>query len=326
MNEQRVAVVIVNHNGAGVLDRALACIDRQTRPFDRVIVVDNASSDGSATGLASSVEVVALDDNVGFAAGNNRGIERAADCAWIALVNPDAYLAEDWLERMLEAALSTGAGSVGCVLVDEGDRSRLDGVADVYHLSGLAWRRMHGAPRSLAPTERAEIFGPCAAAALYDRAALLEVGAFEERFFCYLEDVDLAFRLRLRGYSSVYEPSAVAYHVGSALTGSDSAFTIYHVSRNLVWTFLRDVPSPLVRYLPQHLLVNVSTMISLARAGHGRTVLRAKRDAVRGIPWALRTRREIQGSRRVEAAQIRRHVLSGARGYLAAQREVRGWR
>lgn len=321
----RVAAVLVNFNGGAVLAEALRCIAAQTRPFDRVVVVDNASSDGSHAGLGSGVEVLALDRNIGFAAGNNRGIERVGECDWIALVNPDAFLADDWLERMLEAADATGAASIGCTLVDEQDRSRLDGVADVYHLSGLAWRRLHGAPRAAAPDGRCEIFGPCAAAALYSRAAFADVGGFEERFFCYFEDVDLAFRLRLRGYTSVYEPAARAFHVGSALTGRGSAFTTYHVNRNLVWTFVRNVPGPLLWYLPQHLAANLATSLVLARQGHARTVLRAKRDAVRGLPWALRTRREIQSGRRVDRGQIGKHVLSGLRAYLAAQREVRQW-
>src|ERR671915_653580 len=105
---ERVGVVIVNYNAAGFLDRALEALARQSRAPDRVIVVDNASSDGSAEGLERAlpaVEVVRLDENVGFAAANNVGV-RSTDCEWVALLNPDAFPEPDWLERLLHAARS----------------------------------------------------------------------------------------------------------------------------------------------------------------------------------------------------------------------------
>jgi GT2 family glycosyltransferase len=322
---ERAGAIVVNYNGGAVLTRAIDCIAAQTRAFDRVVVVDNASVDGSSTNLDPAVEVIAFQENVGFAAANNRGIELLNDCNWVALVNPDAFLAANWLEIMLAAARDTGAASIGCVLVDEGDQCRLDGVADVYHLSGLAWRHLHGAPRSMAPRQRCEIFGPCAAAALYSRSALVEAGGFERRYFCYFEDVDLAFRLRSLGYKSVCEPAAVALHMGSAITGEGSAFTAYHISRNLVWTFVRNAPRPLLRYLPQHLVANLVTIAILSRAGHTRTVLRAKRDALRGLPWVLQSRREILARRRVNRRALQCHLLSGWRDYRSAQRDKRGW-
>ena len=89
-----------------------------------------------------------------------------------------------------------------------------------------------------------EIFAPCAAAALYRRAAFLEAGGFDEHFFCYMEDVDLGFRLRLLGYRCGYAPAAIVHHVGSGTTGARSPFTVYHGHRNLVWTYVKNMPTP----------------------------------------------------------------------------------
>src|ERR687892_390812 len=103
----RVGVVIVNYNGAGFLDRSLEALARQSRPADRVIVVDNASTDGSAEGLERvlpAVEVIRLAENVGFAGANNVGVRAATDCEWVALLNPDAFPEPDWLQRLLDAA------------------------------------------------------------------------------------------------------------------------------------------------------------------------------------------------------------------------------
>jgi len=90
-----------------------------------------------------------------------------------------------------------------------------------------------------------ETFSPCAAAALYRASALREAGPFDADYFCYSEDVDLGFRLRLLGYTCWYAPDSVAHHVGSAITGGRSDFTMYHGVRNGIWTYVKDMPGVL---------------------------------------------------------------------------------
>src|SRR6185436_16737512 len=100
------------------------------------------------------------------------------------------------------------------------------------------------------------------------------------------------FRLRLEGHRCLYVPGAVVHHVGSALSGRRSAFTVYHGHRNLVWVFFKNMPLRLMwRYLPQHLVLNVLSVAWYALAGQGGTIVRAKWDAVRGLPRVLRERR-----------------------------------
>ena len=157
-----------------------------------------------------------------------------------------------------------------------------------------------------------EIFAPCAAAALYRRSTFLEVGGFDQDYFCYFEDIDLGFRLRLLGYHCRYVPDAVVLHVGSAVTGRRSSFSLYHGHRNLVWTYCKNMPALLFWiYLPQHLLLNLGTVAWFALRGQGIILLRAKWDALRGLPRCWRQRRVIQASRRISSWSLRQMMSHG---------------
>jgi GT2 family glycosyltransferase len=316
VSEVRVAVVVVSHNPGEDLARCVAAVGAQTLVPDRVVLVDNDSGDGSLDRLGApppGLEVLRLGRNAGFAAGANRGIERAADCEWIALLNPDAFPEPTWLEALVRQARERPEFALLAsqqLMAD--DPSRLDGAGDVYAVSGLAWRRFFGQPAEGAVSQPEEVFSPCAAAALYRRDALLEAGGLDESYFCYFEDVDLAFRMRLRGHRCLYVPDAVVHHVGSAVSGQHSAFSLYHGHRNLVWTWWKNMPGPLVAaYLPHHLALMGVTLIHFAGRGLLRPVFRAKVDALRGLPTVLRQRRLVQASRRARTWDLRRVMVGG---------------
>jgi GT2 family glycosyltransferase len=301
-------------------------LSRQTLAPDRTIVVDNASTDGSVDELGSGVEVIRLDRNEGFAKANNVGIQHAADCDWIALLNPDAFPEPTWLEQLVEAARAQPEYAFfGSRLVDASTPTLLDGTGDQYHVSGWAWQRDHGRARSeVDEAAQNEIFGPCAAAALYRRDALLEVGGFDERYFCYYEDVDLAFRLRLAGHRCLYVPSSAVRHVGAAIAGRESDFAVYHAHRNLVWTYVKNMPGPLVwLYLPHHLAVNALALVWFSVRGHPRAIVRAKVDAARALPTFVRERRRLQSERRRSPRELRNAMARGLSGYLSALRLAR---
>jgi GT2 family glycosyltransferase len=317
---KRVGVVIVNKNAGPHLAETLATLDAQTLPPHRVIVVDNASDDGSFTGLEErfpSIELVRSDTNLGFAAANNLAVGMCDDCEFVALLNPDAFPEPRWLEALLAAADEhPECGFFGSRLVLAADPKVLDGTGDEYHVCGTAWRRDQGADASIARPE-GETFSACAAAALYRRDAFLAVGGFDESFFCYYEDTDLAFRLRLVGQRGLYVPGAVARHVGSATAGLYSEFTVYHSARNHTWTFLKNMPGPLLwLYLPQHVLTSALMAVLFAPRRRARAVLAGKRDAVRDLPRVLAERRRIQAGRKVSAFELRRSMSRGIGVYL----------
>ncbi len=302
--------MVVNWNGQAYLAQCIDALLGQTVKPDEIIVVDNASSDGSLNVLRNypSVRLLPLNANLGFARGNNTAVEMlSSQTQWIALMNPDAFTMPDWLERLLAAAERNPEFDVfGSKLVNEVDPTKLDGTGDVYHMSGLVWRNGHGKPASSVMDVEIEIFSPCAAAALYRRSVFEKVGGFDEDFFCYVEDVDLGFRMRLAGVRCLYVPDSIVQHVGSGTTGGQhSDFSVYHGHRNLVWTFVKNMPGILFwLLLPLHMALNVLTIVWFTLRGQGTVIWRAKRDALLGLPKMWHKRQQIQKNRVASIASI----------------------
>lgn len=299
---QSLAVVIVNWNCGANLRRCIDLLLAQSLMPNRVLVVDNGSNDNSLQSLPQKnpiVEVLSLGNNRGFAAANNAAFRRLGSFDWIALLNPDAFADPDWLQRLVEAAESNPdyACFASRMLKDKSPQI-LDGAGDAYHYTGLVWRRGYKVRAQDRHLQDEEVFSPCAAAALYRRDALVEVGGFDERFFCYIEDVDLGFRLRLLGHRCLYVSRAVVRHVGSATTGPNSDFTVYHGHRNLVWAFVKNMPAALFwLFLLPHILMNLIMILRYVPRGQSGAVLKAKLDAIRSLPAVWHQRRLIQNSR-----------------------------
>jgi GT2 family glycosyltransferase len=315
-----VTVVIVNFNAGHTLLRCLACLAEQTILPERIVVIDNASNDGSLEGvrgllaerpeLASRTVIDEAGWNLGFAAASNRGIA-AAETEFIALLNPDAFPEPGWLEAVVRAAGShPESAAFGSRQMRAGHPGILDGIGDRWHLSGLSWRDGHGQrirPQDLEPHE---IFSACGAAALYRRQALLDVGGFDEDYFCFGEDVDLGYRLRLAGQRARFVPDAVVEHVGGGSTPGETATYFGH--RNTLWTLVKNTPGPLLvpallAHLPQTILLG----LVLVGHGRGRAFARAKWDALCGLPGAWQKRRAVQATRKVSTWRIWRMIETG---------------
>ena len=134
----------------------------------------------------------------------------------------------------------------------------------------------------------------------------MSVGGFDDDYLCYFEDVDLGFRLRLFGHRCLLVPDAVVYHVGAAASGGqNSDFAVYHGHRNLVWTYVKNMPGAIFwPLLPLHIGLNLITIAWFVLRGQGAVILRAKRDALRGIPRMWRKRCEIRKHRVVSGSEI----------------------
>lgn len=270
--------------------------------------MDNGSSDGSAAKVDGlpGVTVNYLGINLGFATANNRALV-LCDTEFVVLLNPDAFAEPEWLERLLGAAVKyPDVAAFGSLQLIYGSEYLIDGTGDCYHFSGLVWRNRHGKTLTNSDLISGEIFAPCAAAAMYRCHALLGIGGFDEDFFCYVEDVDLGFRLRLMGHKAMHVADAVVHHVGSASTGGQhSEFSIYHGHRNLVWAFVKNMPSVLFwLLLPSHLVLNLVTLAYFILRGHGRVTIRAKMDAVKGLKSIWIKRNTIQKKRIASTVEI----------------------
>jgi GT2 family glycosyltransferase len=299
-----VAVVIISWNSWAFLARCLEALAAQTYKDFSVTIIDNASSDEMPLQLLANypeVNLVRSAVNLGFAAGNNLAVKNyTGSSEWIALLNADAFADPHWLEALLAGAKANPEFvAFGSKLLNAANPRLLDGTGDAYHLSGRIWREGRGTPASAVLDTEREVFSPCAAAALYRRSALMDVEGFDEDFFCYVEDMDIGFRLRLSGYRCLYVPQSIVHHVaGGSTGGTHTDFSVYHGHRNLVWTFVKDMPGILFWLLmPLHAALNLVSIPWFLFLGQGNVILRAKRDALFGLPKMWRKRQQIQKAR-----------------------------
>lgn len=305
-----VSVVIVTWNSKRYMTRCLDALSAQTCQDFEIVIIDNGSTDGGVLELQGKypdlkLTINKLNANLGFSPANNIGA-RLARGKWLAHLNADAFPEPDWLERFLEAAELHPHAFFTSRQIQAGDPFYLDGEGDNYHVSGYAWRKNYGRP-VYSVQQLEDVFSACGAAALYPRQEFLNAGGFDEDYFSYHEDVDLGFRLRLRGLTCMLVPQAIVHHVGSGSTGKRSDFSVYYGHRNLVWTYFKDMPWVLFwLYLPLHIFVNFFFLIYFTIKGQGHTIWRAKWDALRGLPMILKKRREVQLQRRVTVAEIHR--------------------
>jgi GT2 family glycosyltransferase len=307
----RAAVVIPNWNGIQFLGDCLRSLVRQSHPA-LIIVVDNASTDGSAEQVRSlfpELTLLALPHNRGFAGAVNAGIERAlADgVEYVALLNNDAVARPDWLERLVATAEEhPEAGVVTSKLLLE-DRVHIDSTGDFYSSWGWAYPRGRDeldAGQYDAPGQR-EVFCGSGGASLLRARMLAEVGLFDEDYFAYLEDQDLGFRAQLMGWKARYEPSAVAYHRLMGTTSTIANFARYQAIRNCIYLYVKNMPSPLCwKYLPKFLLGLTLMGVNDVRRRRFRAIAGAYLEAARNFPALLRKRRAVQSSRRVEVDYI----------------------
>ncbi len=309
-----IAIIVVNYNGREHILNCLHAVRNQSSPATKVVVVDNKSDDGSAELVAENfpdMELIQESTNTGFAAANNHAIQTINGIEWVALLNPDTIADTHWLESLKQAIIENpDIQFFSSRLVNANNQTRLDGTGDVYHVSGLSWRRDHGAAVDQQKNLSQPVFSPCGAAALYRLDWFRQVNGFDERYFCYNEDIDLAFRLRLAGANCLHLDHSQVQHVGSGITGPESDFTIYHGHRNLVWTFFKNMPSSMLWwYLPQHILLNIITIIYFGFRGRLKIIVKSKWDAIRGLPGIFVQRKKIQKMRKVDNRQLKNAMV-----------------
>jgi GT2 family glycosyltransferase len=281
----RLAVVVPCRDGRRWLPGLLASLRAQTRQPDVLLVVDDASADGSAAWLREQgVDVLVLERNAGFAAAANRGIE-AVDADAVALLNTDVVLAPDWLERTA-GRLGPGVAAVATKMVSLDAPAILDDCGDVLRRDGVCEQRGHGRRDDGRYDEPGEVFAACAGAALYRREAVLALGGFEESFFAYLEDADLGLRLRLAGWSCAYEP-AVARHAGQGSASALPRPVRRLVARNTLLLVARHFP---LRWAGPVVYRQLAWLWHAGREGALRDHLLGLADGLRMLPAALRDR------------------------------------
>lgn len=305
-----VTVVIVNFNGGSLVQDAVDSLAGQTDPDFEVLIVDNASTDGSADRLRlpdQRFRLIRSMTNLGFAAGNNLAAWQARG-QWLATCNPDVRASAQWLEILRQATRRhPGVTLFGSTQLSE-TPGRVDGFGDCLSVVGIPWRGGYGHSTAILPDRDFPVFAPCAAAALYHLETFRTLGGFDEAFFCYIEDVDLGLRFRLYGQRCLQIRAAEVVHLGSAITGARSRFTVYHSYRNRVWMVAKSMPGLLVLVvLPVHVVFALALMVYSGVRGKGIDGAFAGLLAgLKGLPRLRAARAAVQKQRRIGGMAILR--------------------
>jgi hypothetical protein len=296
------SIVVLNLNGQRHLSPLLAALAQQSVRDFELVFVDNGSADVSVALVEQGcrsygipLQLIRNAGNRGFAPACNQGLQ-VANSEHVVMLNNDTRPESRWLEQMLATVdRDPRAGMVASKMLFAHEPGRINSAGIAVDWAGIAWDWRGGEADD--PEEQAvqEIFGPCGGAALYRRRMLLELGGFDDDFFAYLEDVDLAWRARLAGWRCLFQPQARVLHAHSATLGDASPRKRFLLGRNKVWLLVKDMPEPwFARLLPM-----IVAYDGLA-VGYGVTTrgdlagLQGRLAGLRGLPHMMAKRRNVQ--------------------------------
>jgi GT2 family glycosyltransferase len=241
----KVSVVIPNYNGEKFLK---ICIDslyvQEFKDFE-IIFVDNGSRDNSCEVISENyplIRIIRLSENFGFSKAVNEGI-KASVGEYVVLLNNDTEATVSWLKNLVNCIEGDKLIFSCCSkMLQYKDRSKIDDAGDEYNLLGWAYKRGDNFPVNKYCRDE-EVFSSCAGAAIYRRQLFEELGYFDEKFFAYMEDVDISYRARIFGYKNIYCSRAEIYHIGSATSGSKyNSFKVKLAAQNNVYVVFKNMP------------------------------------------------------------------------------------
>jgi GT2 family glycosyltransferase len=330
-----ISVVVLNWNGTPFVEQCLASVIAQTYTPLEIIVVDNASSDGSidlVTKTSPRAKMIINEKNLGFAGGNNVGI-RASRGRYIMILNNDTRLdtnCVDELKRSIEKNERYGACASKILL--ETEKNLIDSAGIVVGLDGLSIGRgrLEVGDRY---DEETEIFFASGCACLLRREMLEDIGLYDEDFFAYAEDTDMGWRARLAGWKCIYSPGAIVYHLHSASSGAYSHLKAFLVERNRIWVAIKNFPLPLLLYGQGYTIRRYLFQAYGAFSGKGaagrftsdftkmdlvKILARVYLSLWRSFPLLFKKRRVIQRNKRIPNREIYRLI----RHYGTSAREI----
>ncbi len=296
------AVLIVSHNGWNYLKRCLSAILNQTLPFTSILVVDNGSTKRLDQWLTAEqypeITLLRLDSNHGFCGGVNHGLRyilRHHNYQYVALVNNDVYLEADWhAEAYRTLSADPLIGSCSTCLLQESRPDLVDSCGIAWPQPGRAENYLSGQPAPAANESNREIFGACAAAALYRIKLFEQIGLFDESLFAYQDDVDLALRAQTAGLRCVFVPGARGLHTGH---GSNRSFPIngtyadYYNARNRLAVLVTSLPG---RDWSHHwnsiIKGELTALLASARERRWAATMAGFSHCLLRLPWLLQRR------------------------------------
>ena len=321
-----VSIVTVSFNCTDFLRKCLASLLAQDYPNFEIIAVDNGSDTDLHAKIGNefpTVKWLRLEKNLGFAGGNNAGMQIASG-KYIALINNDAIADPAWLTYLVLAAGSdTHIGAVASMVIDGNNPEILDSCGVSIALDGMSRQAIQGYPCSLKQKQRRVLaFSGCAC--LINREALKQAGYFDENFFAYCEDTDLSLRIIQTGWDIITEPKAKVTHYYSRTGGAFSLKKVFWIERNHYWVAIKNFPMPLLIALPfvtgwrfiyqVYALASKRGKIATFVSGNGfvdvaRTILGANVAAIAGATAAFKARASMKGKQCRTGAEMLRLIF-----------------
>ena len=304
----KVSVVVLNYNGMEHLDVCLKSLLRQTYKNYEIIVADNGSTDGSVAFIKENfpeVQVMEHGENFGFAKGNNLAMEMAIKnrATYVALLNNDTEVDENWLGAMVEAVESSpdiGAVQSKMLLFDE--RGKINSGGGEVNFTGHAWP-VGLLEEDIGQHKQREIELACAGSMLIKSAVLEEVGLFDEDYFIYHEDTDLSWRIRLAGYKIMFVPDSVVYHKYSASFENKEKY--YLLERNRLLTLLKNYSlKSLILISPGIVFSEIAVLYYSLVSGWILKKLNSYMWNLRQVGNTLRKRNEIKKIRKLPDSKV----------------------
>jgi GT2 family glycosyltransferase len=295
------SIIVPNYNGSYHLSALLDHLAAQSLRDFELVFVDNGSRDGSLSNVEQLTQrhsiplrVVQNETNRGFAPACNQGIV-AASGRWLVLLNNDTRPEAKWLEMLVNTAEDAPeVGMVASKMLRAAHPEQIDSAGIAVDWMGIVWDWRGGQRDQPNEREAVEVFGPCGGAALYSRQMLDAIGGFDEDFFAYMEDVDLAWRARLAGWRALLQPQARVLHDHSATLGHASPRKRFLLARNKLWVIVKNYPNPwFACYFPLLVAYDVMAATYGAAAQRDWVAWQGRLAALRQLKRFLRKRREI---------------------------------
>ena len=315
----RLAIIVLNWNGA---DDAIGCMEsllQQTTPLD-IVLVDNNSQQDSINELEAFVKqketnhIIFLKNTVnsGYSGGNNFGFTYALKQGYdyIGTLNPDAVADKNWAKNLVaDLGKKSDVGIAGGILA-RSDKKHIDSTGDFYPTWGIPGPRGRDSLLENAPKQPEYVFGITGGGFIAKATMFRDIGLFDEKFFMYYEDVDLCFRAQLAGYRVHYTPSAIAYHKLSASTDTVPGLAVTQTFKNLPMLFIKNVPLALwPTILPRFTLAYFLIFANSFTHQRGVSALKGWLKSILLLSHAFHQRRNIQSSKRVDNQYVSSIIL-----------------
>lgn len=285
-----------------------------------LLSIDNDSTDDSADHLRAyikkypkaDIRFIETGHNDGTAGGFNAGIQWAIDNDYdfIGTLNADAIADKNWAKSLMHEFDTHKSAGMATGLLLRRDGKTIDTSGDFYTTWGLPGPRNRDQKRNTTPTQPGDVFGSTGGGFIARTDMFKKIGLFDEAFFMYYEDVDIAFRAQLQGYTIRYSPTAIAYHKLGASSKTVPGLAVYNTFKNLPMLFAKNVPLSLWPVIyPRFVLLYTLILGNAIAKGRGKYALKGMFKSWLYAPHAFRQRRKIQKNRTVTTDYINSIIL-----------------